>query len=312
MASRSQSDGCRGVAGRWPRGWPCRWAWGGRVGRAPGFVVDGLVGGEPSDGLVGVVEAVGVDALADRRGVVLGEPVEGDVGALVGPRQVDAREVGVDAPEDGDRALVVADVELLLAPGVRRGTDDPDHAQDRERGEQPTGEQEAARRPRGVPHLLGVDRVALDRERHVVRDLGADRLELAGVAGPVAAEQVRHRRQVRPPLEVGGRADQHRLLLAGQLVLVDDVGHHAGDVVGRAGLEAGPHELDRGVVGRAHRQHVGQPAVVEHPAGAVAAEQQPVAALELEVEQVGVDVVHAVDRLEDQVAVRVGARLLAR
>ena len=150
--------------------------WGGRVARGRGGlgrarvdgVVDGLVGGQAADGVLGVVEAVGVDALADGRGVVVGEAVEGDVGGLVRLRQADAGEVGVDAPEDRDGAVVVADVELLLAPGVRRRPDDPGHAQHGDAGEHPAGEQEAARWPRRVPRLLGVDRVGLDRERHVV------------------------------------------------------------------------------------------------------------------------------------------------
>ncbi len=118
-------------------------------------------------------------------------------------------------------------------------------------------------------------------------------------------------RHVQAAPEVGGRADEHRLLLVGRDVgLVDHVGDDAGDVVVGAGLEAGADQLDGGVVGRAHREDVGEPAVVEDAAGAVAAEQQPVAELELDVEEVGVDVVHAVDGLEDQVAVRVGAGVL--
>ena len=53
-----------------------------------------------------------------------------------------------------------------------------------------------------------------------------------------------------------------------------------------------------------------EPVVVEHPGGAVAAQQQPVAGRELDVEQVGVGLVHPVDRAQDQVAVRVGPGLL--
>ena len=48
---------------------------------------------------------------------------------------------------------------------------------------------------------------------------------------------------------------------------------------------------------------------VQH-AGAVAAQQQPVAQLELEHEEVGLEVVAAVDRLEDEVLVRVDPRLV--
>ena len=49
---------------------------------------------------------------------------------------------------------------------------------------------------------------------------------------------------------------------------------------------------------------------VEHAGGAVAAEQDPVAGGEIDVEQVGVGLVHAVDRAQDQVAVRVGPGLV--
>ena len=77
---------------------------------------------------------------------------------------------------------------------------------------------------------------------------------------------------------------------------VDDVGDQAGDVVGAAGLEAGADQLDRGVVRAAGGEDVGEPAVVEDAAGAVAAQQQPVAGLELDVEQVGLGLVDAVER----------------
>ena len=275
-------------------------------------VAQRLVGSEAVDGVPGVGEAVGVDAFAHGRGVVVGEPVDADVGGLVGLRQVDARQVGVQPAVDGHGAVVVADEVLPLAPGVGRRAGHPDDAEDGDPGEDASYEQEAARWPRGVAHLLRVDGVGLDREREGVGDVGTDRLELAGVAGSMAAEELRHAGHVQSPLEVGGGADQHRLLLArDRLVgLVDDVDHQAGDVVGGAGLEAGADQLDGGVVGSAHRQDVGEAAVVEHPARAVAAQQQAVAELELHVEQVGVDVVDAVDGLEDQVAVGMGARVL--
>jgi hypothetical protein len=57
-------------------------------------------------------------------------------------------------------------------------------------------------------------------------------------------------------------------------------------------------------------EDVGEPVVVEDAAGAVAAEQEPVAGAQLLGEQVGLDLVDAVERLEDQVAVRVDPRLL--
>ncbi len=118
-----------------------------------------------------------------------------------------------------------------------------------------------------------------------------------------------------PALQLGGRADQHRLegrevLVLGGLLRGEYVGDHARDVVGRAGLQAGPDQLDGRVVGAAHREDVGDPAVGEHPARAVTAEEQPVAGDQLEHEQVGLGVVDAVEGLEDQVAVRVDPRLL--
>ena len=100
------------------------------------------------------------------------------------------------------------------------------------------------------------------------------------------------------------------MAVVARVVAVDDVGDDAGDVVGAAGLEAGADQLDGGVVGRAGRQDVGEPAVVEDAAGAVAAEQQPVAGGQVDVEQVGLGLVDAVEGLEDEVAVRVDPRLL--
>ena len=167
----------------------------------------------------------------------------------------------------------------------------------------------AARRARGVAGGLGVERVAGDRD-------GASSGSSAGTgsSSPVSPERWPRNR---PPLAaalaaLGGGADEQRprarrvLGVAG----VEHVGDQAGDVVGAAGLEAGADQLDRGVVRAAAGEDVGEPAVVEHAAGAVAAQQQPVAGLELEHEQVGLEVVDAVDRLEDQVAVRVDPRLL--
>ena len=97
------------------------------VGHQPPAVPEvGLLGGEVLDGPVRGVEAAGVDALADVVGVEVGEPVEGDVGGLVGPRQRQAGEVGVEAAEDHDRAVLLADVVLVLAPGPGDGGGDPD------------------------------------------------------------------------------------------------------------------------------------------------------------------------------------------
>ena len=306
MAWRSRS--------RWGWGSPSSVGVGGGLGRRVGGrvdgVVDGLVGGQAADGVLGVVEAVGVDALAHGRGVVVGEPGQGDVGGLVRLRQADARDVGVHAAEDRDGAVVVADVELLLAPGVRRRPGDPGHAQHGDAGQHPAGHQEAARWPRRVARLLGVDRVGLDREGHGrgsrpgrARARRCRRPGGRGTGCGIVGRCERRLRSAAAPTSIGcwspGSSASSTMSATTHVTLSV-----------RAGLEAGPHQLDGGVVGGAHRQHVGQPAVVEHAARAVAAEQQPVALLDLEVEEVGVDVVDAVDRLEDEVAVRVRARLL--
>jgi hypothetical protein len=151
-------------------------------------------------------------------------------------------------------------------------------------------------------------------DRQVVGDLGVDRLQLTGVARAVAAEQAALAAGG-PAAQLGRGPDQQRLQLGvgrvgGGRLLGDDVGDDAGDVVGAAGLQAGADQLDRGEVGGAHREDVGEAAVVEDAGGAVAAEQQPVAVGELDHEQVGVGLLHAVERLEDEVAVGVDPRLL--
>ncbi len=104
-------------------------------------------------------------------------------------------------------------------------------------------------------------------------------------------------------------ADDDRLVVAGRTTL-DHVGDQAGDVVGAARLEAGAHQLDGREVRAAGAQDVREPAVLEDPARAVAAEQQPVARGELDDEQVRLGLVDAVERPEDEVAVRVDPRLL--
>ena len=139
-------------------------------------------------------------------------------------------------------------------------------------------------------------------------DVGGHRLHLAGVAAAVAAEHAGDPAAV-AARQLGGRADQQRLERLLERAL-DDVGHDAGDVVAAAGLEAGADHLDHGVVGAAAAEDVGHPGVVEHAAGAVTAEEQPVAGRQVDVEQVGLGLVDAVDGLEDEVAVRVDPRLL--
>ena len=61
-----------------------------------------------------------------------------------------------------------------------------------------------------------------------------------------------------------------------------------------------------GVVGRPGREDVGEPAVVERSGRTVTAQQKPVALGQLDGEQVGIDLVDAVERLQDQVAVGMG------
>ncbi len=126
----------------------------------------------------------------------------------------------------------------------------------------------------------------------------------------MSAEEAGHR-AAPLALEVGRGSDEHRAEVSGPgLGGVDHVGDEAGDVVGAAGVEAGADQLDGRVVGAAAPEDVGQPAVVEDAAGAVAAQQQPVAGLELDVEEVGLGLAHAVERPEDEVAVRVDPRLV--
>jgi hypothetical protein len=126
----------------------------------------------------------------------------------------------------------------------------------------------------------------------------------------VAAEE--RRTATRLALQLGGGADHHRRHRWGLVVGrgADHVGDDAGHVVGAAGLEARPDQLDGGEVGRPGREDVGEPAFVERARGAVAAQQDPVGLGQLDDEEVGVDVVHPVEGLEDQVLVRVGARVL--
>ena len=112
-----------------------------------------------------------------------------------------------------------------------------------------------------------------------------------------------------PAGQVGGGADQQGLEVLGRRLL-GDVGDDAGDVVGAAGLEAGADQLDGREVGRAGAEDVVHPLVGERAAGAVAADEDAVADLGRELEEVGLLVADAVEGLEDEVAVRVGPRLL--
>src|SRR3954451_1297313 len=281
--------------------WDARWAI-----SAPRRRGGPLVRREPLHGALGVVEAARADAVLHGLGRVGIEEVDLHVAGLVGGGEVEARDVGLYPAEDRHHAVLLADVVLVLAPAPGGGPDHPGDAEDAGQGEQPDQPGVAVRCPGGVSGGL---RVGVDRERHpgrqVVGDLGRHRLALAGVAGAVTAEE--RRTAAGLALQLGRGPDHHRdrrLVVVGRH---DDVGDDAGDVVGAAGLEAGPHQLDGGVVGGAAGEDGGEPAVVERPGRAVAAEQDPVVLDQLHGEQVGIDLVDAVEGLQDQVAVGVGA-----
>src|SRR3954447_19410460 len=127
-----------------------------------------LVDGEAGDGLLGLVEAAGPDAGLDGpcgEGVEL---VDLHVGRLVGVGELDARNVGLDAPEDRDDAVLLPDVVLMLAPVPRRRGDHPPDADQAQ-------EEQAASEPRVAPRLArGVSsglRIGVDRERHSRREV---------------------------------------------------------------------------------------------------------------------------------------------
>ena len=110
--------------------------------------------------------------------------------------------------------------------------------------------------------------------------------------------------------QLGSRANQQGSGDFRWGIAVDDIGHDAGDVVGAARLETGADHLGHRVVGGPTREDVGEAGVVEHPGGAVAAQEEPVACGHSDREQVGLGLVHAVDRPEDEVAMRVDPRIL--
>ena len=213
-------------------------------------------------------------------GVEVGEPVERDVGGLVRRGQRDAGQVGVEAAEDHD----------ACRPARRRSTaagsrTTPRRAAIQTRptttssAEQPLEPGEAARRPGRVAGLLGVD--AGRWRSRTARRRGSRRR--TGSSSPVSPERWPRKRLPLAPRRRACAARRRRRPGSARVAsstgaaAVDDVGDDAGDVVGAAGLEAGAHQLDRGVVGAAGGEDVGEPAVVEDAAGAVAAQQQPVA-----------------------------------
>ena len=159
---------------------------------------------------------------------------------LVGVRRLDAGQVGVQATEDRDRAVVLADVELLLAPGVRHG-DRPSRAG---RGPRRTPARVWRDRKRAVAAARsGPPRGRRGRTRSrtatasgisartgsssPVSPAAVPAEEAAGIAGSASARL----RSAAAPTSIGCWS-------SGTLRLVDDVGHDAGDVVGGAGVEA--------------------------------------------------------------------------
>src|SRR4051812_26280705 len=91
-----------------------------------------LVVGQAPHRALGLVQAARADAALDRaRGelVQVGDP---DVRRLVGMGEVDPGNVALDAPEDRDDSVLLADVVLVLGPGPGGGADHPGDAQDAE------------------------------------------------------------------------------------------------------------------------------------------------------------------------------------
>src|SRR5690349_7841064 len=113
-----------------------------------------LVAREALHGGDGVVEAAGADALLDRPRAVGVEARDLHVGGLVGVGEVDAGDVALDAAEDGDHAVLLADVVLVLAPAPRRDAGHPGEAQDAEQSQDPAQPQVAAGLAWRVAHGL--------------------------------------------------------------------------------------------------------------------------------------------------------------
>ena len=243
----------------------------------------GSIGNFPQGAVVGTSSLRRASQLKHHRQDLQIRSFRGNVQTRI--RKLDQGEV--DAAEDVDGAVDLADVVLVLGPGPGGGDADPAQAHHHQGGQQPAQPGEAARGPWCVARGLRVDRVAGDGVRvgrQVVGERRLDRRLLAGVAA--AAEQTGGQRgAVRPTAYVGGRADHHRLEVRervgalGGAGLVEDVGDQAGDVVAGAGLERATHQLDGGEVGGALAEDDAQVLVVEGGRGPVGAHEQPVAGL---------------------------------
>ena len=162
-----------GTVGVGPTAGRARWA-AGRPGRAARWTVPVGVGGRSGrrrggrgpgrgDGaagspwLLGVAAGPGLDAQLGDEGVgvgavwrpdaaarallvEVGQVVDDDRRRVLGARERDRAEGLVDAPEDGDDAVVDADVVLRLRPGVRGvAAGDDDERDDERRGDAQDG-----------------------------------------------------------------------------------------------------------------------------------------------------------------------------
>jgi hypothetical protein len=150
----------------------------------------GAVGRQSLDRALRLVEAAGADAALDGPGGEGVELFDPHVRRLIGVRELDPGEVGLHATEDGDDAVLLAHVVLVLGPAPRCGTGHPRQPEQSECQEDAADPGVPLRLTWGISNGLGVgvDR-ELDTGRQVVRDLRSNRLELAGVAGAVTAEE---------------------------------------------------------------------------------------------------------------------------
>ncbi len=220
-------------------------------------------------------------------------------------RELEPGDVHLHALEDRDLGAVRGHEVLGLRPGVARDGPATEHGQQDHHQGDPAQAGPTPRGPGRVPQLLGVDRGGR-----------CDRLQLAGVALPVPLQgPAQHAAAARL---VRGRADQHRsdrrgrreLGVVGGRVGGEHLGHDDGHVVGGPAVQGGLHQAQGGGVDGVAAQHQGQVGVGHRARAAVRAQHHPVADLEVDVEQVRLGVVHAVDGPQDDVPVRVDPGLL--
>ena len=269
-----------------------------------------LVRREVLHGLLGVGEVLGVDAVLDLAGVEVAQPVQLDVGGLVGLGEVEAADRGVEAAEDHDRAVLLADVVLVLGPRPERPRPRPS------RGRRPRRRRRAAwpRRSGAAAAVRSARSPGRRRWRRTARRRAgrpgpgrARRCRRSGARGrarrcgrAAAAARPPHRRPgprarrpARSPASWTSATTQVTLSLlpASRLLRTSSTAAYSGLPVERMSAIR---------------------ASVEDAARAVAADQEPVAGDEVEDEEVGLAVADRVDRPHDQVAVRVDPRLRPR